>query len=161
MQHVPIGTGGSCVPPTHSLPVHGWWLGEATHRASVHPPQSPRSRSADFQPVPGTPQVLYTTPFLTSPHRVCGDRHPGNGVEAVGQGKLSPTTAALGGSSPTPCMLIPRAPQSYHLRLCTHSVLSEMFQGVGEGGTRFPHYPQLLNWVGQHCYRLLNTIHWG
>lgn len=95
------------------------------------PPNPPPSRSADFQPVPGTPQVLYTTPFLTSPHRVCGDRHPGNGVEAVGQGKLSPTTAALGGSSPTPCMLIPRAPQSYHLRLCTHSVLSEMFQGVG------------------------------
>lgn len=35
------------------------------------PPPTPRSRSADFQPVPSTPQVLYTAPFLTSPHSVC------------------------------------------------------------------------------------------
>lgn len=51
-------------------------------------------------------------PFLTSPHSVCGDRHPGNGVESEGQGttvyhnslrRKQHQTAAL----PPLCMLIP------------------------------------------------------
>lgn len=100
-----------------------------------------RSRSADFSTshflgihFQNTPGSVH--PFLTSPHSVCADRHPGNGVEAEGQGTTvyhnSLRKKHQIAAPPHPCMLIPQAPQSYLLKLCTHSVLSGVFPGVGE-----------------------------
>lgn len=54
--------------PAASLFTGGGWERQPTElQSTLHPPPS---RSADFQPVPGTPQALYTPPFLTSPDSV-------------------------------------------------------------------------------------------